>query len=352
MVAGCGLGAQAPAWAQSDPWSFVLTPQVWISHIAKNGFASSPDATTVGPFFVFDQAGNINQAPFPSTSSPNESLNPQWGMQFAAQKGRWTFATAFQYVTFETRNDLTYNGSQLCVTFCINSGERWAQEFVDTTRMDVDLSASYFFPDVVKDWVDVSLGAGFKFIYASASREFANLSPTAAVVSTEALNLSPSKSPGLYTICVQDDCSDANGRSRVKQQSYLYGATFPMSATLHLTRDAKWLLPFSITPLIGAETRNDHNIVYSLTAPANISDLATASFKVNRQDGTKLRLRRNQRYDRPVAHQRDVLRLCRHACSVHQRARQVPGLRPSGGDVGSFRGSDPASRRCSATEPC
>ena len=285
MVAGCGLGAQAPAWAQSDPWSFVLTPQVWISHIAKNGFASAPDATTVGPFFVFDPAGNINQAPFPSTSSPNESLNPQWGMQFAAQKNRWTLATAFQYVTFETRNDLTYSGSQLCVTFCINSGERWAQEFVNTTRMDFDLSASYFFPDVVKDWVDVSLGAGFKFIYASASREYANLSPTAAVVSSLGPAQSPPTSAGLYTICVQDDCTDAGARSRVKQQSYLYGATFPMNATLHLTRDAKWLLPFSVTPLIGAETRNDHNIVYSLTAPATIFD--STPFKVNRQDGTK-----------------------------------------------------------------
>jgi hypothetical protein len=150
--------------------------------------------------------------------------------------------------------------------------------------MDVDLSASYFFPDVVKDWVDVSLGAGFKFIYASASRQFANLSPTAAVVSGAGLNLSPPTQSGLYTICVQDDCSDAGARSRVKQQSYLYGATFPMSATVHLTRDAKWLLPFSVTPLIGAETRNDHNIVYSLTAPATIFD--STPFRVNRQDGT------------------------------------------------------------------
>jgi hypothetical protein len=213
-------------------------------------------------------------------------------MQFAAQKNRWTLAAAFQYVTFETRNDISYEGSRLCAaqdpvtregTICINSGERWSQEFVNTTRMDVDLSASYFFPDVVKDWVDASLGGGFKFIYASASREFANSSPTAASVGAAG--------GGLYTICVQDDCSDATGRSRVKQQSYLYAATFPMNATLHLTRDAKWLLPFSITPLIGAETRNDRNIVYSLSAPANTSDLpfngGSTPFKVNREDGTK-----------------------------------------------------------------
>lgn len=34
----CSLGAQVPAWAQGlDEWSFVLTPQVWVSHISSNG---------------------------------------------------------------------------------------------------------------------------------------------------------------------------------------------------------------------------------------------------------------------------------------------------------------------------
>ena len=90
--------------------------------------------------------------------------------------------------------------------------------------------------------------------------------------------------PGLYTICVEDDCSDANGRQRVKQQSYLYAATFPIGATLHLTRDARWLLPFNITPLIGAETRNDNNIVYSIDLPANVFR-GPQTVSVNRQDG-------------------------------------------------------------------
>ena len=35
------LATRAPALAQSDDhWSFVLTPQVWDSHVAKNGFAA------------------------------------------------------------------------------------------------------------------------------------------------------------------------------------------------------------------------------------------------------------------------------------------------------------------------
>ena len=98
------------------------------------------------------------------------------GLQFAAQKDRFTLAAAFQYVTFETRNDLTFNVPTLCLNNiagggCINPGDRWAQEFIDTTRMDFDLSGSYFFPDVIKDWLDLSAGLGFKFIYASASRD-------------------------------------------------------------------------------------------------------------------------------------------------------------------------------------
>ncbi len=288
----CSLAAQAPAWAQAlDGWSFVVTPQVWISHIAKNGFASAPNTSVQGGFLLFDQRpgpnqGNIFPSPFSVDSSPNETVNPQWGVQFAAQKGRLTLAGAFQYVNFETRNDITFEAPQLCllkvifpnlVQNCINPGDRWAQEFVDTTRMDVDLSASYFFPDVVKEWLDFSLGGGFKFIYASASRDYSNMNPVAATLNSSA--------PGLYTICFADNCSDASGRQRVEQTSYLYAATFPMSATLHLTKDARWLLPFSITPLIGAETRHDNNIVYSIDLPGNVSQLPNG-VKVNRQDGT------------------------------------------------------------------
>jgi hypothetical protein len=272
--------------AQEDKWSFVVTPQVWISHIAKNGFAAPPSNNFLGQgIIIVGPGGSIDTSPFQSESSPNEGLNPQWGIQFAAQKGRWTLSGAFQYVTFETRNDITYQGQgnlPLCFFTCIQSGQRWAQEFINTTRMDIDLAASYFFPDVVNNRLDVSLGGGFKFIYASASREFGNLSSVAAEV-----NGFPGFGPGLYTICHQDTCNSNNAlpKDRVKEKSEIYGATFPMNATLHLTNDAKWLLPFSITPLIGVEHRNDENVAYSVTLPSNVSQLGSSPPQVNRLDG-------------------------------------------------------------------
>jgi hypothetical protein len=283
ILAAGSLAAGAPASAQTDDsWSFVITPQVWVSHIAKNGFASPPNSSLAGQFLIVNPDGTILQNPFSVSSSPNESVNPQWGVQMAAQKGRLTLAAGFQYVTFETRNDLTYvnpQGFPVCAgDICVNSGQRWAQEFVDTTRMDVDLSASYFFPDLWKDRLDASLGVGFKFIYASASRDFGNLSQTAAIIN--------GASPGLYTICGQNDCSDIGSRDRVKEFSQIYGVTFPMNVTVHLTRDSRWLLPFSIIPLIGFEHRNDRSIVYDVTLPPDVfADPFTVT--VNRRDGNK-----------------------------------------------------------------
>jgi hypothetical protein len=63
----------------------------------------------------------------------------------------------------------------------------------------------------------------------------------------------------------------------VKQKSYLYAATFPIGAAVHLTKDSKWLLPFNITPLLGVENRNDENVVYQ------VNDNGT----VDRLDGNK-----------------------------------------------------------------
>jgi hypothetical protein len=226
--------------------------------------------------------------------SPVDSLNPQWGFQIAAQKGRWTLAAGFQYVTFETRTDLIYTpsnglpaapiGGVNCATspLCIKAGERAAQEFVNTTRMDFDLAASYLFPDVVPNTLDFSIGAGAKIIYATASRQWNNLSPFAARINS----LLP---PGLYEICRRDDCADADFKDRVKTKSLLYGATIPMSAVFHLTNDGTWLLPLSFTPFLGAETRDDRDVVYALTYPADnrpVPGDPFAGVRVKRLDGT------------------------------------------------------------------
>ena len=268
----CSLAAHASAWAQ-DGWSFIITPQVWISHISQNGFVGGNSATSIP---VFDPQGRPLTDTFFGDPKSNDVLNPQWGLQLAAQKGRWTLAGSFQYVTFETKNDITYRPSNhlpLCFfnapNDCLSAGDKFGQEFDDTTRLDMDLVASYLFPDVVQNRLDLSLGAGFKFIYATTSRQFANLSQVAAEIN----GLVPR---GLYEVCAKDDCSDARFKDRVKQKTYLYGATFPMSAIFHLTGDAKWLLPLSITPLIGAEHRDDQNVVYALNR----------DFTVDRLDGT------------------------------------------------------------------
>jgi len=288
MLAIVGLGAQAPAWAQdSSEWSFVLTPQVWMSHIAKNGFAAPANSAVVGGGAVLTSNNEFVHSPFPSESRPRNDVNPQWGLQFAAQKGRLTLAGAFQLVDFETFNDITYVHSQnlsLCFTpnDCVASGQRWAREVVDTTRVDMDVAASYFFPDVGRDWLDASVGVGFKFIYASAERRHTNLSPAAAVLNT--VERGPLQTAGLYTSC-PDPCSPPTFRRQVKEKSYIYGLTVPLKATMHLTKDATWLLPLSISPMIGGETRDDYGVVYSQVLPRTLSELRPP-VPVNRLDGT------------------------------------------------------------------
>jgi hypothetical protein len=289
--------------AQDDTWSFVLTPQIWAAHIANNGFAA-PQAA--GIKLVNPQTLQVFGNPFVvDKSDPVDSLNPQWGIQFAAQKGRWTLAGSFQYVNFETRNDIVFDPAaqskfgvdSACAprpfappnTFdCVAPGGRFAQEFIDTTRLDMDFSASYFFPDVVPRWLDFSVGGGVKVIYASASRKFNNQS--AAAVDTVAFISAAGKGNGLYEICTNDDCSEFGFRDRVKTSTWLYGATIPMSGILHLTSDARWLLPLNVMPFIGAETRNDRDVVYEFDSGNHVLNPLTGAvvppLKVNRIDGT------------------------------------------------------------------
>jgi hypothetical protein len=289
------IASPAPAAAQ-DGWSFVITPQVWMSHIAKNGFAAAPNSASVGNFVLLDpNTGDIVNPAFSSTAD-HDAINPQWGIQVAAQKGRLTLAGAFQYVNFETRNNLQYIGSSLCFdpsdpsSCVITTGEPWAQERVKTTRMDVDFSGSYFFPDLVKNWVDASLGGGLKFIYATSVRQYGDLSPLADFANQ--FNQFVQPGGGLYTVCQADDCSNLVSRPSVNEDSQIFAATFPMNATVHLTRDARWLLPFSVTPMLGVEHRNDRNVAYSLDLPANAAELpdncpTCMAVHVNRLDGWK-----------------------------------------------------------------
>jgi hypothetical protein len=260
-----------PAWAQTDDWSFIVTPQVWISHIEKNGFVGgSPVAAGV----LLGASQALLDVCCPTKEESVDSANPQWGFQVAAQKGRWTLAGSFQYVTFETRYDVTYALDVPCcfgLSHLIRPGERITQEFVNTTRVDIDLAASYLFPDVVKDALDLSVGGGVKIIYASASRNFANLSPFAAEIN----GLTPN---GLYFVCGRDDRSDCTFKDRVKTKTVFYGATIPTSAVFHLTNDARWLLPLSVTPFVGAESRDDQNVVAAFNNDGTVKRLDGTTF--------------------------------------------------------------------------
>jgi hypothetical protein len=274
--------------AQEDKWSFVLTPQVWVSHIAENGLVAP---NTFGGLQIFF----TGKAEVPFTAGKTtavDSVDPQWGLQLAAQKGRWSLAGSFQYVTFETQTDLFYTPSTplpCCFEtfFKTFPGDRIGQEFVNTTRMDMDFAASYLFPDVVPHLLDVSVGGGIKFIYVSSSRQYGNLSPWGTELGTTLPAIFNKPGSGLYLVCQSDDCSDAQYKDRVKTKSWLYGATIPMSAIFHLTDDGKFLLPLSITPFLGAETRDDQNVVYALNLPAH-STGASPLFgaTVKRLDGT------------------------------------------------------------------
>ena len=274
------LAAQAPAWAQAaDGWSFLITPQLWISHIPDNGLTAPPASSILGAapgFFNVD-------------TKHSDGVSPQWGLQAAAQKGRWTLSGAFQYVNFETESNATLTRNDLiaCIpifscTDVLPKGLSFTKERVNTTRMDVDFAATYFVPDVLTNWLDLSVGGGFKLIYATASRQF-----EPAVLTFFDLTFSRPPSfqtpfPVVYFVCHKDVApgfagSDCVRKTRVKTTDYFYGGTVPISLITHLTRDAKWLFPFSVTPFLGVENRDDQDVAYKLTADGR---------RIRRLDGT------------------------------------------------------------------
>src|SRR5438128_4350856 len=108
LTLGLLLPTATRADAQDEKWSFVITPQVWVPHIEKNGFA--PPGAIGGSFAICANprgSGNCENNSFQGeNSTPVDEFNPQWGVQLAAQKGRWTLAGSFQYVSFTTQSDL------------------------------------------------------------------------------------------------------------------------------------------------------------------------------------------------------------------------------------------------------
>lgn len=268
---------------EDEGWTFVITPQLWAPHIDSGGFAGN---SSLDPATTLIQGEGVSDARFDGRNHEAvDSLDLQWGFQLAAKKGRWAVGLSYQSSDFETRTDMIYEGESFTllapngnVLGSIEKGERGAQEFVNTSRTDVDLAASYTFPDVVPNRLDIAVGLGLKMIYADSVREYSNLSPLVAQINA-------AFPPGLYRICKGDNrCDDGTRESfdqRVKSTTWMYGATIPLTAVVHLTEDAKWLLPISVAPFIGAETRDDNDVVYKV-----IYSPTGDPVRVDRQDGT------------------------------------------------------------------
>jgi len=275
IVVAMSVGATISAAADEDvgEWSFVVTPQLWLTHVAKNGFVA-PTNNVLGGHFATDSEANPIQDDFHSNSEPTHSLNQQWGVQLAAQKGRWTFALAYQFVDFGTQTDVIFEGPP---THYINQdlepGDVIAREVIDTSRHDVDLATTYLFPDVIPMRLDAALGAGIKLIYTDAARQHTNLSPAAELISSDL--------GGLYQVCRNGDCARATFQYHVKSTSWMYGFTVPMSVVFHLTDDSTWLVPVNVSPFIGAQSRDDNDVAY------NYKYRADGFFDgVKREDGT------------------------------------------------------------------
>lgn len=257
----------APETEPEGGWTFFITPQIWGSRIESNGFAS---ASAIGGKYIDDGAGNVLDAePFTAQSAQAvDDLDVQWGVQLVAAKNRWAFAASFQTVDYETRSNVDLD-TPFAPVAGISNG-RVAQEYLNNTRYDFDLATSYMFPNVIEKRLDMSLGLGLKAIYASAVRHYDNVNPILNTIFPD----------GLYpTDCDASGCMDT--ASRVKTDSWTYGVVIPFVTNWRLTDSGDWRLPVSVTPLIGATTRDDHGAVFKFNY-----DPSTNAFTQDRGDGT------------------------------------------------------------------
>jgi hypothetical protein len=271
------LGAASVSAENNDDWIVVFTPQVWLSHIDKNGFSSPPP-------LVIPRGFATDPRQFTVTGSPGSALDTQWGTQIIAYKHPWTIGAAVQYVSFITRYDIATAGNAIDgVTIPLarqslpaTPGQTIAQERVDSDRFDVDLALTYFVPDVVKDRLDFSAGLGVKVITASASRHFAN----GVLPAPPNLSISPPVQY-LYVRC-GDALTTCRLADRVRSDDVLYGITVPLNIALAVTADHQWTAKFNVAPFLGGESRNDHDVVYATQSGGSFG------FRPRRLDGATL----------------------------------------------------------------
>ena len=277
------LGSVGLAGAQEEQkLRLVFTPQVWFTNIPQNGFA----AATGGGSLPFAPGFFVNGEDFDRRGpDPTSGLFPQWGGQLAVQYGRWTLGLAGQYASFEHRTTFFASEQQKfylkangippgvfdlpapCSTLAgtvLQCGTKLATEIIRTDRVDIDLTLTYFFPDVVAGLLDLNVGGGFKWVRASGHRTLVN-DGTCDNVS------SPCSAPD-YILKGHDRRNafpffgtDEQIPKIQNKASFLdntYAATFPTTFNFHLTQSGKWLLPFTATPLIGWQERVDEIFGY------------------------------------------------------------------------------------------
>jgi hypothetical protein len=264
----------ASAEAQDDTWSFVFTPQVWLENIPKSGFSAASNA---GGGLFGTPAGRTVFVSVPTTAlettgaDPKSTFYPQWGGQFAAQRGPWTFGVGAQYVRFETTQDFfTTNQTFPCFLGpnCgfgpLDQGKRLFTEVINTDRLDVDVTATYRFADVVKDRLDVTTGLGFKWIRASGHRELTNRGNTFGGLSGDLTPLTyfleKCGDPAAFFTLLNTNPARVPSGCLANRASFLdqhFGLTIPTTLNVHILGSGKLMLPIAAAPFIGYETRTD-----------------------------------------------------------------------------------------------
>src|SRR5262245_21056190 len=259
-----------------DTWSFFFTPQVWLENVRNSGFA--PTTNAGGANFGFGYGVVPTKYLRTDGSQPTSDFFPQWGGQFAAQYGRWTFGVASQYLHYETTQDFFIQAQSIAICGsqapCSGPGKtttfdpslfgaKLFTEKVSTDRVDTDATATYLFPDVIKDVLDVTTGLGFKWIRASGQRTLINNGAHVSSVPSFSYILKSCETPQSFATSINNTPAGAAvdpDNCQRTQTSFLdqfYGMTIPSTFTLRLSRESNWQFPITASPFLGYEQRVD-----------------------------------------------------------------------------------------------
>ena len=218
------IGTRADA--QEDKVSFLFSPQLWLSNIPDPGFSPPGVLDRV----IFGGGHFLTRGQLQATST----FFPERGGQLAAQYRGWTPALSGQYVTYTVEDSLLTKNTQAAFNF--PDGVKVNTEKIDTARIDIDSALTYFFPDVIRNVLDLSTGVGFKWIRANGDRTL------------EGIN-------GFFPQQYMKVDGTASNAANFTQN--FYGATLPTTFSFRLTDQGQLLLPITASPFLGYEHNSD-----------------------------------------------------------------------------------------------